>query len=501
MFKMTPKTIIIIGGGLAGLSTGCFAQMNGYKTRIFEMQDKPGGVCVSWKRKGYTFDYAVHNVFGITPNSVNNRLWQELGALQGIDVYSFPEFVQVEDPNGKVLTVYTNLDKLEKHLIALSPADEKLIKSYIKAARKFSGYDLFEALTGGVGTKLKMLPLMGALMTYSKITIKDYANHFTDPFLKKAFATIQYDIPEVPVIITLIFLATMNNGDGGWPIGGSMALSRNIEKRYLELGGEATYRAKVEEILVKNDVALGVRLSDGTEHFADLVVSAADGYSMIFRMLQGKYVNEVIRGYYDAYPKTQAFGLEVYYAVAQNLTTEPHALVLFQDQPLMVEDKERERLNVEVFAFDPSMAPDGKTVVKVVMDSSYDYWKNLSANSEKYREEKQRVAALIAERLEKRFPGFSEHIEATDVVTPLSVEHWTSTYRGCQAWGVPKQYIKQVAKNGGVSKTLPGLQNFYMVGQWAGAIIGLNSACLMGRNLVREICRKDGKKFTASVAT
>jgi phytoene dehydrogenase-like protein len=57
MFKMPNKSIIIIGTGLAGLSTGCFGQMNGYKTKIFEMQEKPGGVCVSWKRNGYTFDY------------------------------------------------------------------------------------------------------------------------------------------------------------------------------------------------------------------------------------------------------------------------------------------------------------------------------------------------------------------------------------------------------------------------------------------------------------
>ncbi len=207
--------------------------MNGYKTKIFEMQDKPGGVCVSWKRKGYTFDYAVHNVFGVTPNSVNNNMWQELGALKGLKAHSFKEFVQIEDSTGKVLTVHADLEKLREHLKSLSPADAKLIDEFIKAAKKFSGYDLFAAMSGGMGTKLKMLPLMGALMKYSKITLKDYAEKFKDPFLRKAFATIQYDLPEAPVVIALIFLATLNNGDGGWPIGGSMALSRNIEQRYL----------------------------------------------------------------------------------------------------------------------------------------------------------------------------------------------------------------------------------------------------------------------------
>ena len=496
---MTSKSMIIIGAGLAGLATGTYAQMNGYKTKIFEMQEKPGGVCVSWKRKGYTFDYAVHNVFGITPNSMNNNMWQELGALRGLETYSFKEFVQVEDPSGKVFTVHTNLNELKKHMEELAPQDKKLIGEYIKQAHRFSGYDLFSALSGGIGTKLKMIPLLGALIKYSKITLKDYAEKFIDPFLRKAFATMQYDIPEIPVVVSLIFLATLNNGDGGWPIGGSMAISKNIEKRYLELGGEIAYRSKIVKIIVEKDKAVGVQLQDGSQHSAEVIVSAADGRSTIFSMLDGKYVNDLIQSYYNAVPKTQAFGLEVWYGVDLDLSKEPHALVLFQDKTFTVENKERDRLDVEVFGFDPTLAPQGKTVVKVVFDSNHNYWKELSTNPEKYSLEKQKVADLLVEKLEKRFPTFKNRIEAVDVVTPISVEHWTGSYHGYQAWGAPKEYDAIVRKNG-VSKTLPGLKNFYMVGQWAGGAIGLNTVCLMGRNLVRELCKKDNRKFKTSIS-
>jgi hypothetical protein len=90
---------------------------------------------------------------------------------------------------------------------------------------------------------------------------------------------------------------------------------------------------------------------------------------------------------------------------------------------------------------------------------------------------------------------FTEQIEVTDVVTPITVEHWTGGYRGfAQPWPAPKEYAKEINKNG-VSKTLPGLKNFYMVGQWAGGTFGLSTVCLMGRNLVRELCKKDHKKF------
>jgi len=130
---MANKSIIIIGAGLAGLATGCFAQMNGYKTRILEEQAKSAGDCVSWMRKGYTFDYVVHNVFGATPHSADSDLWRQLGAFRGIETHRFKEFSQVEDTNGKTFTVYTNLDELERHMMELSPNDKNRISEFVGA--------------------------------------------------------------------------------------------------------------------------------------------------------------------------------------------------------------------------------------------------------------------------------------------------------------------------------------------------------------------------------
>ena len=495
---MSEKSIIIIGAGLAGLSTGCYAQMNGYATQIFEMQNKPGGVCVSWQRKGYSFDYAVHNVFGISTKptgSLYNQIWEELKALKGTSAFAFKEFVQVEDANGKVFTVYSDVQKLENHLKELSPADEKLIDEFTQTVRKFSGKDLFAAMFGGAVTKLKMLPLMRSLMKYSKINLEDYAKKFSDSFLRKAFSTIQYDLNGIPVIVPMIFLSMLNVGDAGWPIGGSAALSKNIESRYLELGGQVSYKSKVKEIIVKDDVAIGVRMEDGTEHFADLIISAADGHSTIFSMLHEKYSNQFIKTYYESFPKTQPFGLTIWYGVNRNFSNEPHAMVLLLSQPITVENKERGRLDLEILNFDHSLAPQGKTVIKVNFDSDYDYWKKLSATQEKYQSEKQEIAKIVAKELEKRFPGFIDQIEAVDIVTPVSVEHWTGGYRGfAQPWPPPAELAEEINKHG-VSKTLPGLQNFYMVGQWAGGTFGISTVCVMGRNLVRELCERDHKSF------
>ncbi len=472
--------------------------MNGYKTRIFEAANKPGGVCVAWKRRGYNFDYAVHNVFGVASNpevkNVYTQIWSELGALKGTEPYHFKEFVQVEDVDGKTLTVYTDLAKLEAHMKELAPSDAKVIDEFIGAAKKLGGYNLFDAMVGGAFAKLKMLPAMSVLMKYSQVTVKEFGEKFTDPFLRKAFPTIQYDIAEVPTLIPMIFLSLQNNHDGGWPIGGSNMLSQKIAQRYIELGGEVTYNTKVKKVIVKDNIAVGVQLENSSEHYADIVISNADGYSTIYGMLNCKYTNPKIDAYHKAYPKMQSFGLEVWYGINMPLPGEPHSIVRFLDQPITIEDIPRDRLDIEVFNFDPTIAPKGKTVVKVVMESNYDYWSALNADPEAYRKKKQEVADQIAAELEKRFPGLISNLEASDVVTPLSAEHWTASHRGCQAWPAPKNLQKEITKNG-VSKTLPGLSNFYMVGQWAGGTIGLSTVTLMGRDLIKDLCRKDDKKF------
>ncbi len=495
---MDDRSVIIIGAGLAGLSTGFYAQINGYKTKIFEMANKSGGVCVSWKRNDYSFDYAAHNIFGISTRptgTLYNRLWKELNALKGTSVHSFNEFVQIEDPTGKVLTVYSEVDKLEEHMKELSPIDRGLIEEFTHVIRKLSGRDVFGSMFGGLSEKLRILPLMSTLMKYGKMNLRDYGEKFSDAFLKKAIPTIQYDISEVPVLVPMVFLSMLNAGDAGWPIGGSAALSRNIERQYLDHGGKVHYSSKVKKIIVENDVAKGVQLEDGSTHFADLIISAADGYSTVYCMLDGRYSTELIDSYYKSYPKTQYFGLEIWYGVNRSFTDEPHAMVLFLDQPIIVEGKERDRLDIEIFNFDISLAPAGKTVIKVNFESEYDYWKELSLNKEKYREHKKSIANDVAQRLENRFSGFVDRIEAVDVVTPISVEHWTGGYRGfAQPWPAPEGLAEEINKKG-VSKTLPGLQNFYMVGQWAGGTFGITTVCLMGRNLVQDLCKRDHKSF------
>jgi len=104
----------------------------------------------------------------------------------------------------------------------------------------------------------------------------EFSARFSDPLLRHAFSSV-IDTLDLPAVTLMMILAFMHNRDGGYPVGGSLEFARAIERRYLDLGGEIHYRSRVERILVENDRAVGVRLADGSEHRADVVISAADG--------------------------------------------------------------------------------------------------------------------------------------------------------------------------------------------------------------------------------
>ena len=80
------KKVLIIGAGIAGLSAGCYGQMNGFSTRVLEMHDLPGGMCTSWTRGQYILDGCIHWLVGTKPGTKMNNIWSDLGALQDCQV-------------------------------------------------------------------------------------------------------------------------------------------------------------------------------------------------------------------------------------------------------------------------------------------------------------------------------------------------------------------------------------------------------------------------------
>jgi len=189
--------------------------------------------------------------------------------------------------------------------------------------------------------------------------------------------------------------------------------------------------------------------------------------------------------------------LHVSLGVAREFPNEPHMLVLWLPEPVVFGGQLSDRLDIEIFNHAPEMAPAGKTVLQVVATSSYRYWKMLAP--EAYRAEKARAAETVIACLDQRFPGLAGQVEAVDVATPLTTERFAGSHKGFQAWPVPDQGMLAALTGQGLSKTLPGLANFHMVGQWAGGL-GLPNVAAMGRQVIARLCKQDRRRFVTTEA-
>ncbi len=488
------KKILIIGAGMAGLSAGIHACRNGYDVEIYEQHNLPGGLCTAWERKGYTIDGCIHWLVGTRPGSQFNRLWKEVCAIDNLEIIDHDIFMSIESRGGKVLHIYSDLDRLEEHLINHSPADELAIKSITDAARVLAKGNFplekptelykFWDMPLMLFSMMPMLKVMGRL---SRVSIKDYLEQIEDPFLKEALSTI---MPSGYSMISLIStLASLHSKDAGFPKGGSLVFARLLENRFFELGGKLNYQCGVEEILVEDNRAVGLLFKDGSKVYGDIIISAADLHSTIYKMLNSRYRTAKIDESFAHLPVYSS--VQVSLGVNSDLSGEAENVVVELDSPITLGHEHNRYLNLTNFSFDPTMAPAGKTVLRATLFSSYEHWAASADNKERYREKKEKLAELVISEVEKRFPAVKDQVEVVDVATPITYSRYTGVWKGSyMAWIVPPEVGRFK-----IPKELPGLNNFYQVGQWVEPPAGLPGSMLTGRHVIQLICSRDRKTF------
>ena len=166
---------------------------------------------------------------------------------------------------------------------------------------------------------------------------------------------------------------------------------------------------------------------------------------------------------------------------------------MFLEKPTKIADEERTKLDLEIFGYDPTVAPAGKSVIKVLIKTRYSYWSELHKDQAKYAMEKQKTALTVLQLLEKRYPGITGQVEVTDVATPVTTERYTGIGQQFDFnWG----FIGTLSFIRSKPKMLPGLKSFYMVGGAA----GLPGCAGQGRNTIKEICKKEDQSFKTTRA-
>lgn len=508
--------VIVIGAGVGGMAAGCYAQMSGMETRIFEKHVLPGGCCTAWSREGYIFDYCIEWLIGTGAGNDANQVWRELGALDGKTITNFEMFNKVVDESGRSVTFYNDLDRLERHLLEISPADARLIRSFCRDLRRFIDINLYpflkppplQSVSERLGTLRTVLPAFRLFWRTAATQMHTFADRFQDPLLRHAFRNIFFQDPEnFPLLPFLFNMAGAYHGNAGFPQGGSLGLSRSIEERYTSLGGVITYRARVDRILIEDGRAVGVELRSGARHYADHVISACDGYTTIYGLLDGRYTSPRIDRLYDdmlnrpgiLFPAV----VSAFVGVEGDLDPDDaHSTtyLLPEKEGAELPGALQSSLVVQLRSrYSDGFAPPGKSVIHCTYFSDFTYWQTLrSGNRKEYWAQKRKVADFVRGFLERRHPGIGPRIELVDVASPATTRRYTGNFNGSiLAWkafsDADDLATKLINKD---RMRLPGLSGFSMAGQWVG-MGGLIRAASTGRFVTQYLCEELGLEFKA----
>jgi phytoene dehydrogenase-like protein len=495
---MSKQSVIIIGAGLGGLSTGIYAQMSGYQCQIFEHGRHPGGVAAERKRQGYIIDGGIHFYMGYRPGRPDHDIYRELGIYQEEQYLEMTTYGRFLDPSGgRSLDITQDLDQLAVAMKDISPKDTDFIDKVLRGAKAFRHSNVIGSMQKPPDVSrwwdklAMMIKMKGTLRYYSgwyMQSLEEVTKELHDPWLAHVFQHLF--LPQVPVVFIMMILGVLSGGNLAVRKDGSGGFARALEKRYLDLGGEVSYRSTVEKIIVNKDHAVGVRLSNGEEYRADHIVSAADGYSTLYDLLDGKYLTVELRKLHAEWPLWKPIVL-INFGVARDFTSEPSIIMLKSTSNMGSGYLAGDCWVIRIFNYCSNCAPAGRTLVQVMIESEWQPWKDLKKDKDRYNPEKERTAKQVLDRLNVVWSGIENQVEMTNVATPHTWWRYTRN-----RWGAFEGFaITDKIFTTSVKRTLPRLDNFFMAGQWVVPGGGVLPTLISGKHAAMLLCRQDGKAF------
>lgn len=493
------KKVLVIGGGVAGLSAGIYSAINGFDTEILEMHSVAGGQCTAWERKKYRFDYCLHWLVGTSKGAFHD-IWKETNVLNNeTEIIDHEIHSYIIDKDRNKFIIYSNIDCWEKYLIEIAPEDKKAITKMCNDMRKSALLTPF-ALPPQLRRPLDylrilptMLPVINIIRKFGRLTCKEYFDklNFKNERIKSALYSL-YGERNFSALAFIFMLGWFNQKNAGYIKGGSYPLAQRMVDKFIKHGGKISYKKKVEEIIVENNIAKGVILSDGSKIFTDYVISTADGYTTIYKMLKGKFISKKID---NAYKKWELFTplVQVSFGINKEIKSESPIIIYISKDIKIGMTKLENGYSIMNYSFDETMAPEGKTTIIMRFESPWKLWENLE--KEEYLNEKKQIETDAIICLEKEFPGIKEFIEVIDVATPKTDVRYTGVKDGAYEGFLPTK--ENMMKS--LDMTLPKLKNFYMAGQWLFPGGGLPPSAQTGKWVVQLICKKERKPFISSV--
>jgi all-trans-retinol 13,14-reductase len=501
--------VIIIGGGMGGLSAGVHLASQKLKVLLLEQHYKVGGCTTSFKRGDFTFETSLHEMAGGGPGKKDRGLYQLLrisGVGKKVELYELPHFYRSIFP-GVDITLPNNWDGVKKALKEKWPEESEGIERFhtlchdlfedIMELRDLFRYSGFRALL----TKALVPIRQRTFFRWKDKTLKDLMDEcFRNEDIKAVVSQlwVYYGAP-VPYQTALLTLAATESylTDGLWHIKGtSQALSNAYADRIRELGGEVKTDTLVTRIIIEKGMATGVETESGKRYSARYIVANTDPYQLAFKLIgEENLPEEYVQNLKNMKPANSLFGVylglnidlrkrgytdsEIFYSTTKDS-------VILHDN-MMRGDFKNGAVAIAIYSNygDPIYAPPGKSVVKLDAYSDYKIWPEDKAAYRKMKEKKMDELIQLAS---KAIPELAnpKNIEVKEGYTPHTLKRYTMNEGGV-VYGFymsPEQWQK-------IPNDTP-LDNVFISSNWSQAWHGVGSCQINGWRAARLILDREG---------
>ncbi len=444
---MQSYDVIVIGAGNGGLASAATLAEKGKRVIVFEKHNIPGGCGTSFRRGRFEFEVALHQLSSMGTKEQPGPLREQFrryGIEDQIEWVEIKELFRVNFPDGTGISLPADRRKCEAHLIELFPEEKRAILAYFEAVYAFCAESAAFAeksaqSTGEPGALKKAVMKVGfpklypSLAKYAlKSTQEVLDEFFKSPKLQLALSAYWCFMGMPPARFPWAILAKCTNiymEDKPFYLKGtSMVMNQALMEAIGRMGGLVRLNCAVERIVVENGRAVGVVDENGMEYRAKKIISNISPLATYGALLKKEDVPESAREYLKPYTVgisalTCFIGLdctpgELGFTTSFTLNYESmNANEDFKGAYRLL--PENDPLVATCYTVDdPSISPPGTSIITAGTLKYAAEWEKLTP--EQYYEMKYEAGRRIVARLEKMYPGFTDHIEEMEIATPLT---------------------------------------------------------------------------------
>ena len=448
--------VIVVGAGLGGLTSASLLAKRGLSILLIEQQNKPGGACTSFKREDHVFDAGAAMLYGFGEKGFRPFRFVLNELEEPIDVVAHATLARMTF-EGQEIVFWPDIERFLEELTALFPEEKDSLRRFYADLYKMyeniviknevisppSEFSPRQGLRRLLSDPLAILKMQKLLSTSTMDLLKKY---FHTPgifnFFDKLCSAYSYtNAEETPAVMAATMFIDNHVGGVYFPAGGAQMLPNTIEKAFERCGGQVLYRQLVDEILIEDDQARGVRLQSGIEIRAERIIANATVWNIYGKLVRPEHIAperlQWAQALVPTYPSMTLYMVVDREAVPPG--TYPWEIYI---ENRKVIDSSDLTLYINSLV-DASLCPPGQLVVMAIAPNlcKWPHPDDPGYHSAEYEQQKQREAGHMLEQIEKHIPGFRQHIRTLIIGTPTTIEHFLLKNGG--AVGGPKNQIGQ----------------------------------------------------------